>query len=72
MADSKQTLTCAVLSVALLIGLGLNYLFGLWQADPAIGLVAVIFLAREGYRALKEEKLCSCASCGCSGESCGD
>jgi divalent metal cation (Fe/Co/Zn/Cd) transporter len=64
MADSKQTLACAMLSVALLIGLGLNYLFGIWQADPAIGLVIVVILAREGYQALKEKKLCTCASCG--------
>jgi divalent metal cation (Fe/Co/Zn/Cd) transporter len=64
MADSKQTLACAMLSVALLIGLGLNYWFGLWRADPVIGLVIVILLAREGYHALKEEKLCTCASCG--------
>jgi divalent metal cation (Fe/Co/Zn/Cd) transporter len=63
MADSKQTLACAMLSVALLIGLGLNYWFGIWQADPAIGLVIVVLLAREGYQALKEQKLCSCASC---------
>jgi divalent metal cation (Fe/Co/Zn/Cd) transporter len=44
MADSKQTLACAMLSIALLIGLGLNYLFGIWQADPAIGLVIVVIL----------------------------
>jgi divalent metal cation (Fe/Co/Zn/Cd) transporter len=66
MADSKQNLACAMLSVALLIGLGLNYLFGIWQADPAIGLVIVAILAREGYHTLKEEKLCTCASCGCA------
>ena len=65
MADSKQTLACAMLSVALLIGLGLNYWFGIWQADPVIGLVIVALLIREGYHTLKEEKLCSCASCGC-------
>jgi cation diffusion facilitator family transporter len=59
-ADSKQTLTCVFLSVALLIGLGLNYLYGLWQADPIVGLVIVIFLIKEGYSTLKEEKLCSC------------
>jgi len=59
-ADSKQTLVCCILSVALLIGLGLNYLYGFWQADPIVGLVTVIFLIREGYIALKEEKLCSC------------
>jgi len=40
--------------------LGLNYLYGFWQADPIVGLVTVIFLIREGYIALKEEKLCSC------------
>ena len=64
MADSKQTLACAMLSVALLIGLGLNYWFGIWQADPGIGLVIAALLFREGYQALKTEKLCSCASCG--------
>lgn len=59
-ADSKQTLACVFLSIALLIGLGLNYLFGLWQADPVAGLVIVVFLVKEGYNTLKEEKLCSC------------
>lgn len=63
-ADSKQTLACGALSVALLFGLGLNYLFGLWQADPIIGLLIVFFLVREGRRTLKEQKLCTCASCG--------
>jgi divalent metal cation (Fe/Co/Zn/Cd) transporter len=65
MADSKQNLACALLSMALLMGLGLNYWFGIWQADPAMGLVIVALLIREGYRTIKEEKLCSCASCGC-------
>jgi len=63
-ADSRQSLACGLLSVALLIGLGLNYLYGLWQADPVIGLLIVFFLVREGRRALKEGKLCTCASCG--------
>ncbi|MBO1223177.1 MAG: cation transporter [Candidatus Scalindua sediminis] len=60
MADSKQTLACAFLSVALLIGLGINYLYGLWWADPVVGLIIVIFLVKEGYTALKEGKVCSC------------
>jgi len=64
MADSRQNLACGLLSVGLLLGLSLNYLWGVWQADPAMGLVTVIFLAREGYQALKEKKLCSCAACG--------
>ncbi|MBM3242965.1 hypothetical protein FJZ31_42440 [Candidatus Poribacteria bacterium] len=53
-ADSKETLACVFLSIALLIGLGLNYLYGFWQADPIAGLVIVIFLIREGYTTLKE------------------
>jgi len=64
MADSKQTLACAWLSLALLIGLGLNYLYCYWQADPVIGLVVVAFLVKEGLSALKEKKLCTCVSCG--------
>jgi divalent metal cation (Fe/Co/Zn/Cd) transporter len=64
MADSKQTLACAFLSVALLIGLGLNFWYGLWQADPVIGLVVVGFLVKEGWGTLKEGKLCTCAACG--------
>jgi divalent metal cation (Fe/Co/Zn/Cd) transporter len=55
-ADSKETLACLFLSVVLLIGLGLNYLFGLWQADPIVGFLVVAFLAYEGYETLKEEE----------------
>lgn len=55
-ADSKETLACAFLSVALLFGLGSNYLFGLWQADPIVGLIIVIFLFREGLEGWKESK----------------
>lgn len=55
-ADSKETLACAFLSLALLLGLGLNYLFGFWQADPAVGLIIVIFLFREGIEVWKEAK----------------
>jgi cation diffusion facilitator family transporter len=52
-ADSKETLACVFLSIALLIGLVLNYLYGLWQADPIVGLVIVIYLIKEGYETLK-------------------
>ena len=55
-ADSKETLACIFLSVALLIGLGLNYIFGFWQADPIVGFVIVVFLVREGYETLEEEE----------------
>ena len=55
-ADSKETLACALLSVALLIGLGANYLFGLWQADPIVGFIVVFFLAKEAIEILRGEE----------------
>jgi divalent metal cation (Fe/Co/Zn/Cd) transporter len=60
LTDAMQTLGCILLSVALLFGLGLNYLFGWWQADPIAGLVIAAFLTREGYRTLTEQELCGC------------
>jgi divalent metal cation (Fe/Co/Zn/Cd) transporter len=60
MADAKQTLACVFLSLALLVGLGMNYLFGVWEADPIVGFIVVTYLIKEGYTTLKEEKLCSC------------
>lgn len=59
-ADSKETLACVFLSGALLVGLGLNYLYGFWQADPFVGLFIVIYLVKEGYTTLKEGELCTC------------
>lgn len=53
-ADSKETLACAFMSVALLLGLGANYLFGFWQADPIVGLIIVAFLFREGWGSWQE------------------
>jgi cation diffusion facilitator family transporter len=55
-ADSKQTLACLFMSISLLIGLGLNYLFGLWQADPIVGLIIVAFLFKEGTELLFEKE----------------
>jgi divalent metal cation (Fe/Co/Zn/Cd) transporter len=47
-ADSKETLACSFLSLALLLGLGANFLWGFWQADSIVGMIIVIFLFREG------------------------
>jgi cation diffusion facilitator family transporter len=55
-ADSKETLACALLSVALLLGLGLNYVAGIWWADPVAALVIVFFLFREGWGGLRGEE----------------
>ncbi|OPY70292.1 MAG: Cation efflux family protein [Syntrophorhabdus sp. PtaU1.Bin050] len=54
-ADSKETLACALLSVALLLGLGLNYTAGIWWADPIVGLLIVFFLFREGWEGWRGE-----------------
>ena len=54
-ADSKQTLACLFMSISLLAGLGLNYYFGLWQADPIVGLLITAFLFMEGYETLFED-----------------
>jgi len=67
-ADARQNLACAFLSLALLVGLGLNYVAGLWQADPIIGLIIGAVLVREGYSTLKEEKLCSCCGVSCDSQ----
>ncbi len=56
-ADSKETLACAFLSLALLLGLGTNYLFGFWQADPIVGMIIAAFLFREGWKETSEKEL---------------
>ena len=56
-ADSKETLACFLLSGALLLGLGLHYALGFWQADPIVGLIIVLFLFREGRETWLESSL---------------
>ena len=51
MADSRQTLICGLLSVAVLLGLALNSLFGWAWADSVAALVIVGFAIREGVEA---------------------
>lgn len=50
-ADSKQTMLCALLSVAVFVGLGLNTLFGWTWADSVAALVIAVFAVREGIEA---------------------
>ena len=53
-ADSKETLACSFLSVALLFGLGFNYLLGWWYADAIAGILIVFFLFHEGLEGWRE------------------
>lgn len=57
-ADSKQTVVCVLMSLALLIGLAANYLYGIWWLDPVAGLFFVLILVKEGYTAIKYKDLC--------------
>jgi divalent metal cation (Fe/Co/Zn/Cd) transporter len=54
-ADAAETLLCAVLSGATLVGVGANAVFGWWWADPLAGLVVVYFAIREGREAWEGE-----------------
>jgi divalent metal cation (Fe/Co/Zn/Cd) transporter len=64
LGDANETLACAWLSVALLLGLGLNYLLHWWWADPVTGLIIVFFLWREGLEMTGSE-IGTHAGCGC-------
>jgi len=55
-ADAVETMVCAYLSFALLLGLGLNAWRGWWWMDPAAALAMLPFLVREGWEATKEAR----------------
>lgn len=62
-ADAACSVTCAYMSLTLLVGLLLNQFFGWWWADPLAALALVYFLVREGREALHEARTgehCSC------------
>ncbi|WP_428844210.1 cation transporter [Brevibacterium celere] len=75
-ADSKQTLICAYLSAALLVGLLLNSLLGWAWADSAAALVIAVFAIREGVEAWRGDACCAAPVAVLTGEreadECGD
>ena len=58
-SESRQTMLCAYLSAALLIGLLANALAGSWWADPIVALVIGAVALREAREAWRGD------SCGC-------
>jgi divalent metal cation (Fe/Co/Zn/Cd) transporter len=56
-ADSRETLVCTYLSIAALLGLGANALFGWWWADPVAALILVVLIAREGWEIFSKKEL---------------
>jgi len=55
-ADAMETLACSYLSLTLVVGLGVNALFGWWWADPVAALAMVYFLIKEGWEAIEESR----------------
>jgi len=47
-SEAEQNMICAYLSIALLVGLLANALFGWWWADPGAALVIAAVAAKEG------------------------
>lgn len=58
-ADSKQTMLCAYLSAALLVGLLANALLGWTWADPVVALVIAAVALREGVEAWRGDACCA-------------
>src|SRR5206468_173830 len=56
--EASQTQLCAYLSIALLIGLGSNALFGLWWMDPAAALVIAAVAVKEGRESWRGDGCC--------------
>jgi divalent metal cation (Fe/Co/Zn/Cd) transporter len=75
-ADSKQTLLCTYLSAVLLVGLGVNSLFGWWWADPMAALIIAIVAVKEGREAWRGDACCAPAVApgdpACAGPPLGD
>jgi divalent metal cation (Fe/Co/Zn/Cd) transporter len=53
--EASQTSLCAYLSVALLVGLGANALFGWWWADPLTALLIAAVAVKEGRESWRGE-----------------
>ena len=57
-ADAMQTSLCTWLSAIVLVGLGLNALFGWWWADPVAAICMTPIIAKEGVEGLRGEEHC--------------
>ncbi|MDP8992433.1 MAG: cation transporter [Actinomycetota bacterium] len=56
-SEANQTSLCALLSAVVLVGLGLNAVFGWWWADPLAGVVLGAIAAFEAARTWRAEAL---------------
>ena len=54
-AEAVESFVCGALSIVTLVGLGLNALWGLWWADPVVGILIAGFLIKEGLQTWQDE-----------------
>ena len=54
-AEAKETLVCDLQDLTVLVGLGANFLFGWWWADPVAALGLIPFLIKEGWEGVMGE-----------------
>jgi divalent metal cation (Fe/Co/Zn/Cd) transporter len=58
-SESRQTMLCAYLSAALLVGLGANALLAWWWADPLAALMVAAVAFKEGRASWAGEACCT-------------
>jgi divalent metal cation (Fe/Co/Zn/Cd) transporter len=71
-SESRQTMLCAYLSAALLIGLGANALLAWWWADPITALVIAAVAVKEGRDSWAGESCCTAPIVTADGGACHD
>jgi divalent metal cation (Fe/Co/Zn/Cd) transporter len=53
--EGTQNILCAYLSLAILIGLSANALFGLWWADPLVALIVAVVAVQAGVQTWRRQ-----------------
>jgi divalent metal cation (Fe/Co/Zn/Cd) transporter len=53
--EGTQNILCAYLSVAILVGLSANALFGFWWADPIVALIVAVVAVQAGVTTWRDE-----------------
>ncbi|MCW3997831.1 MAG: cation transporter [Candidatus Bathyarchaeota archaeon] len=52
-AEAYQSLICDLQDLIIIVGLGLNILFGWWWADPLMAVMLIPFLIKEGFESFE-------------------
>jgi divalent metal cation (Fe/Co/Zn/Cd) transporter len=71
-SESRQTMLCAYLSAALLVGLGANALLSWWWADPIAALAIAAVALKEGRASWAGDACCTTPVVALDGDACHD